>query len=503
MFPKRGFRSVFALTLGTLSQVAMAIGSVSAPIERAEVESVRAGIRGATLVVDWQGTGDYTTIQVALDASTNGDTIIVLPSVGAPGGAYIENVIFPARAITLRSVNPEDPAIVAATVIDGNAAGSVVTFEPGTPPEATLTGFTITNGSGTQSSGGTCGAGLHLVSSSPRIANNTITGNSAVGFFDAVGGGLYLRDSSPVIANNTIAGNSARGPYTSCGAGIYLENSSPTIENNTIAGNSTEYSERSAGAGLYLEWGGTPTIINNTIAGNNARSGNGGGLYVGSRYATVANNTITGNSAKSGGGLCLNNSAATIVNSTISNNAASPAGGGLFLDRSSPVMANTIIAFNSSGLRCYGDGSPTLRHDCVYGNTEYNYSGLTDPTGTDGNISVDPRLADPGDGNTRLTADSPCVDVGSNGFAVGDFDLDRHARILDGDGDGAAVVDMGAYEYRRGDLDSDGDVDLTDFAVLVECLQGPAVAYPVGCSGADLDVDADVDLADFAVFERG
>ena len=106
-------------------------------------------------------------------------------------------------------------------------------------------------------------------------------------------------------------------------------------------------------------------------------------------------------------------------------------------------------------------------------------------------------------GDLHLRPGSPCVDAGNNVDVFGDFDLDGHARILDGDGDGAAVVDMGAYEYRRGDLDGDGDVDLDDFAVLVECLQGPAVAYPLGCRAADLDVDGHVDLADFAAFERG
>ena len=46
---------------------------------------------------------------------------------------------------------------------------------------------------------------------------------------------------------------------------------------------------------------------------------------------------------------------------------------------------------NSSGIYRAG-GTPTVRYSCVYGNTSYNYSGMTDPTGTNGNISVGPRF---------------------------------------------------------------------------------------------------------------
>lgn len=62
---------------------------------------------------------------------------------------------------------------------------------------------------------------------------------------------------------------------------------------------------------------------------------------------------------------------------------------------------------------------------------------------------VDPELSD-----YRLSMGSPCVDSGSNGavlrlgpsvLALGDHD--GRMRIWDGDADGSAVVDMGAYEF--------------------------------------------------------
>ena len=54
-----------------------------------------------------------------------------------------------------------------------------------------------------------------------------------------------------------------------------------------------------------------------------------------------------------------------------------------------------------------------------------------------------------------------------------------------------------------GDLDGDGDVDLADFVLFADCLNGPGAAYPVGCDAADLasPADGDVDEADFAEFQ--
>jgi len=53
-----------------------------------------------------------------------------------------------------------------------------------------------------------------------------------------------------------------------------------------------------------------------------------------------------------------------------------------------------------------------------------------------------------------------------------------------------------------GDLDADGDVDLTDFARFSNCFTGSDVPAETGCAVADLDQDGDVDLLDFTVFQR-
>ena len=93
------------------------------------------------------------------------------------------------------------------------------------------------------------------------------------------------------------------------------------------------------------------------------------------------------------------------------------------------MITNTIVAFNSSGIHRSGGASPSFRFNCVYGNERYDYFGLTDPTGTDGNISADPLLADVEYGNTHVQPASPCVGAGSNGDMLGDLDIDGQPRI--------------------------------------------------------------------------
>ena len=64
----------------------------------------------------------YDTIQEAIDAAQAGHTIIV------SSDTYYENIEFDNKNITVRSSDPLNPAIVAATIIDGGGSGSVVQF---------------------------------------------------------------------------------------------------------------------------------------------------------------------------------------------------------------------------------------------------------------------------------------------------------------------------------------------------------------------------------------
>ena len=90
---------------------------------------------------------EHPSIQLAINDANNGDVVIVGP------GRYQENINFLGKAITVQSVDPNDPNIVEATIIDGNAPadsnfGSVVTFNSGEDNDSVLSGLTITGGTG-------------------------------------------------------------------------------------------------------------------------------------------------------------------------------------------------------------------------------------------------------------------------------------------------------------------------------------------------------------------
>jgi hypothetical protein len=156
--------------------------------------------------------------------------------------------------------------------------------------------------------------------------------------------------------------------------------------------------------------------------------------------AVIANNAIVNNSCRTGAALYLTSSSATVSNNTITNNNAS--GGVIVISDCVPRIVNTIVAYNSSGLLQNGSSVAVLRYNCVYGNAAYNYSGINDPTGFAGNISVDPRLAASEYGNVHIQPDSPCVDAGTNGAGAGDTDFDGDPRIDPAGG----IVDIGADE---------------------------------------------------------
>ncbi|MEN3186328.1 MAG: hypothetical protein ABDK94_03535 [Atribacterota bacterium] len=79
--------------------------------------------------------------------------------------------------------NPQDPSIIASTIIDGENEGSVVTFQSGGTRQALLEGFTIRHGKGTMqywpSAVLTYGGGIYIKDSSPNITFNVIRENSA------------------------------------------------------------------------------------------------------------------------------------------------------------------------------------------------------------------------------------------------------------------------------------------------------------------------------------
>jgi len=361
-----------------------------------------AGSAGATVI---RVPADYPKVQQAIDAASSTDTVLVAAGRYAPS---TNSESFPIRMKNgVRLIGAGAPACTLDQIGHSRVGDGVINCSGISDTATRIEGFTITNGPSVY------GGGICCEHSSPTITNNVITGNSA-----DVGGGIYCWYSSPTITNNVITGNSAR--YAT-GGGIYCWESNPTIANNVITGNSSSR----AGGGICCYYKSNPTITDNTITGNSARSGKGGGgIYCNLSSPTITNNVITGNSARYGGGIYFKHSVSpTITNNTITGNSAVHDGGGIF---------------------CYVS-SPTITYNDVWGNASQDYYRCGPGTGC---ISADPLFVDPAAGDYHLQSGSPCIDAGDNNApGLQEFDLDGKPRILDGDGDGIAVVDMGAFEY--------------------------------------------------------
>jgi len=82
----------------------------------------------------------YGYIQAAINYASDGDEIVLRE------GTYYENIYFKGKNITIRSTDPNDPVVVAATVIDGGDQGPVVTVSGGEESSCVLAGLTITGG---------------------------------------------------------------------------------------------------------------------------------------------------------------------------------------------------------------------------------------------------------------------------------------------------------------------------------------------------------------------
>ncbi len=142
---------------------------------------------------------DHLTIQSAIDAATDGDEIVLAM------GTYPEQIDFTGKAITVRSVDPTLPEVVATTVIDAGGKGTAVALRTGEGPSAVLDGITITGGFGDSGDAGVNGGGLHVMGTAPTVSRCVFTGNTS-GYG---GGALLIEESTPVFIDCTFYANSA------------------------------------------------------------------------------------------------------------------------------------------------------------------------------------------------------------------------------------------------------------------------------------------------------
>jgi len=370
-------------------------------------------------------------------------------AVCSPGRVHVADGTY-YETITLKPQLRVYGAGARSTSIDGRRAGTVVTAI-GIDHSSSFSGFTITNGR--SSSGG----GMYIRSSFLKITNCIITGNTTT---TGPGAGITNEDhSSPTFSNCYIGGNSTR---YGTGGGLYNHYySSPKLVNCTFEDNSALYgggmynyrfsspiltgcrfinnTADNSGGGMYNSYYGNADLRITHFTNNTSLYGNGGGIYTYYSTPTIVNGYFNNNSAVRGGAIYNYRSSPIITNCTLYGNTASLTGGGLYNGNSSPEVTNSIL-WNDvpNEIVNAGLGAPVV----TYSDIEGGYPGI-------GNKNDNPNFVNAPVGDFHLRSGSDCIDSGTNGaLALPSVDFEGNDRVLDGDGIGGAVADMGVDEVK-------------------------------------------------------
>ena len=463
---------------------------------------------------------DFNSIQGAIDASENSDTILVDP------GIYFENINFNGKSIVLSSkyLLNNDSLLIGITIIDAGNEGSVVTFNNDENSNTILQGFTLQNGNGnnedpddngsfytygggiycenadplvkdciiqnnTANEGG--GAGIFCFDSSPAFIGCIITGNET----DDVGGGLYARDnSSPSFSNCSFFENLAE-----FGGGCYLKSSSNPLMENVLF---TQNTANNSGGGIGLKDNANLIGINLMVSGNIAE-GLGGGIYINNADPNISFALITDNIASSGAGAYIrNNSEIELTNVTIANNNAGLYGGGIYLrDNSTVTLLNSILWSSSPSQVHFRSEGEEVELSISYSIIENNQDGIEiNDNGSlnwlEGNLDSEPYFCSSSTGNYFVRENSPAIDGGIDGGLVGCLSA------------GCGPINLGPVWYvdSNGDNSSDGSLE-TPFETINWAVStasnGDTIRLNPGVYVGSIDFDGKFLVLESRTFELG
>ncbi len=288
-------------------------------------------------------------IQDAVDAADPGDSIMVCE------GTYNESVgvVKPVHLMGgwNTSFTERDPRTWTTIISHSGSTVSFFTITTGTPG---IEGFTIQNGSGTETFlpiYGIYGGGVFTDNSPALIKDNVITdcGYTSVTGFSG-GGAISCCNGSVTITGNTISGCRAQS-----GGGIYLYRAAASIAGNTISGTfpNTDYTGTRNGGGIYALQSAV-TMSGNVISSSSGYK-KGGGVYINLSPLFTDGDSISFNACLSyGGGIYSERSPISIRNTVLLDNSALVSGGGIYHRAAMFDLENSIIALNESGFLAGG-----------------------------------------------------------------------------------------------------------------------------------------------------
>ena len=431
-------------------------------------------------------TNAYTDLQAPL-AVPGCTEIWVAAAIYKPGASDADTFSIPAGTAIYggfagtENARSERDWVANLTILSGDIAGDDTTDANGVVVDANNINVATANSQHVVTMDGTAAP----VYSSTILDGFTITAGQASGigsYPEAHGAGLYCNGQnaghvcSPTLTNLRFRGNQEGAlELYAVGGGT----SSPTLGNVSFEGNSATVE---GGAIISLSQGvggiSNPVLTNVTFQGNRAGSGGAMATVVqdsGTSNPAFTNVTFSGNSAVQNGGALYFGAGATsnpsLVNVTFSGNSADGTGGAIYNEApstgsSNPVVTNAILWGNTapSAPEAYGGSAIAISYSDVQGGCA-SIGGPGGATCGSGNLASNPSLGGlAGNGGftqtMALVAGSPAIDAGTNtGCPLSD--QRGSPRPIDGDGNGSAICDMGAFEYNPAYLAWVGGISVT------------------------------------------
>lgn len=421
-------------------------------------------------------TTPFKTITHALEVATSFDTLMILP--GEYGVANGETFPLVASGESFLGVQGAD-----ATRIVGNGLSRVMYWNP-TDEGDFIEGLTFTGGGVDQAAGvyALINNGLSAPDT-PRITECVFADNDAMSNAGALWIGSVGPDPAyPLLEHDSFYGNRALGG----GGALWIgANASVTLRDSWFSDNMSG----GAGGAVYVAEGAGPLLCAGTVFSGCEGSMGGavyliGGIQAGGGHRFESDGFYGNTATNDGGALAVvNGSPVAVTGSDAWDNSAGTRGGFGFVmnigvDAENNVIGSsaspdgsawyvfganlsenndTVVTSTGSGAALGGESAGIAVRNSIYWNPEaltdiiygtVDHSSLTDSDGAasgTGNITGNPMLVDTAGWDARLRVGSPCIDAANPATAAA---TDRYGTVrpIDGDGDGAALPDMGACE---------------------------------------------------------